>query len=296
MKAVLWILIPAALAVAAYLFALLPRRGEKKLSVLRKYRYAHRGLHNAKQGVPENSVLAYRYALAGGFGAEIDVRLTADGQPVVIHDNELSRLCGVEGKVSEMTLAQLRELHLQGTKERIPLFGEVLALFEGKTPLIIELKTEGGNHEALCSTVCKVLEHYRGEFCLESFDPRAVYWLRRNEPFYIRGQLTENYLKHSEVGSLGKAQRFLLTSLVYNIGVRPDFIACRYEDRKLLPVRLCVGWMKAQEVSWTIRSQEDFDAAVKNGAMVIFENFLPERKKKKAKQNGEENAKQREEN
>jgi len=281
MKA-LGIIVGLLLALAlCYLFALLPRRGERKLEVLRKYRYAHRGLHNAKQGIPENSMLAFRYALAGGFGVELDVHLTKDKRLAVIHDSDLSRLCGVEGKVEELEWAELKGLRLQGTNERIPLLEEVLPLFEGKTPLIIELKVANGNYRELCHKVCQMLESYRGDFCMESFDPRAMWWLRRTEPFIIRGQLVENFLKQSEVGGLSKPMKLLLTSLAGNLFVRPDFIACAFTHRDMLPVRICCKWLKAQEVSWTIRSREEMAVAEQDGAMAIFEGFLPEIKRKK---------------
>lgn len=272
------------------LFALKPRYGEKKLTVLRKFRYAHRGLHNAKQGIPENSLLAFRYALAGGFGAELDVHLTKDKRLVVIHDSDLMRVCGVEGKVEEKNLSELRQLRLQETNERIPLLEEVLPLFCGKTPLIIELKTAGGNCRELCYKVCQMLESYQGEYCLESFDPRVLWWLRRNEPFIIRGQLVENFMKQSEVGGLNKPMCVLLTSLLANLLTRPDFIACRYADRNMISARICREVLKAPEVSWTLRSQEELADAEKNGAIVIFEGFLPEKRKKKKKAAEQETA------
>ena len=281
----LGIIIGILLALALfYLFALMGRRNEPKMELLRKYRYAHRGLHNARQGIPENSILAFRYALAGHFGVELDVHLTRDNRLVVIHDSDLKRLCGVEGTVEEMDLAQLRQLRLQGTNERIPLLEEVLPLFEEKTPLIIEVKVVNGNHHQLCQTLCRMLESYRGDFCVESFDPRAIYWLRRNEPYFIRGQLVENFLQQGEVAGLKLPMKLLLTSLAGNLLTRPDFIACSYAHRDILPVRICRRWLKVQEVSWTIRSKEEMAVAEADGAMVIFEHFLPDihRKKKAA--------------
>ena len=269
----------AVLAVLAllYLFALLPRYGQRPLERLRRSRYAHRGLHNARQGIPENSILAFRYALAGHFGAEIDVHLTRDNRLVVIHDSDLQRLCGVEGTVEDMDFPQLRQLQLEGTKERIPLFEEVLTLFSEKAPLIIELKTHGNNYRELCKRVCKRLETYRGDYCIESFDPRVLWWLRRNEPFIIRGQLAENFLKRG--GPVKWPLRFAMTFLLCNFLTRPDFIAYRYEDRGVISVRLCTQLLKAQEVSWTIRSQEDLDVVEGAGGIAIFESFLPEERK-----------------
>ena len=279
---VLGIIIGLLLALALfYLFALMGRKGEKKMEILRKYRYAHRGLHNSKQGIPENSILAFRYALAGNFGVELDVHLTRDERLVVIHDSDLTRLCGVEGMVEEMDWADLRQLRLQGTQERIPLLEEVLPLFEEKTPLIIEAKVAKGNYRELCHHLCHMLGEYRGNFCVESFDPRFLYCLRRTEPFFIRGQLVENFLKASEVDDLTIPTKLLLTSLAGNLFTRPDFVACCYAHRDMLPARICRRWLKVPDVSWTIRTKEEMAAAEKDGAMVIFENFLPDLKRKK---------------
>ena len=133
-----------------WLWAVGLRKGERQMAVFRRYRYAHRGLHNIERRVPENSLLAFRYAVAGGFGAELDVRLTADKRLAVVHDSFLDRLCGVHRRVEEQNLAQLRQLSLLGTEEKIPLLEEVLPLFEGHAPVILELKAENGNWRELC--------------------------------------------------------------------------------------------------------------------------------------------------
>ena len=278
MDKLLYILAAVNVLLLLWLFSLLPRYGERKLGELRGFRYAHRGLHNAQRGIPENSILAYRYALAGGFGAEIDVRLTRDRHLVVIHDSDLRRLCGVKGRVEEMTLEELKLLRLQGTSECIPLLEDVLSLFCGKAPLIIELKTEGRNYRPLCERVCRMLESYQGDFCLESFDPRALWWLRRNEPFIIRGQLSQNFLRGGKGGRMSWPGRLLLTGLVSNLLTRPDFVAYRFEDRQHLSMRVCRELLRVQEVSWTIRTQEDVELVESTGGVAIFEGFLPKGK------------------
>ena len=171
MKIFLGVVIALAAVFLLWLWAMKPRRRQRQMELFRQYRYAHRGLHNIDRKVPENSILAFRYAIAGGFGAELDVHLTKDKRLVVIHDSFLDRLCGVHERVEEHTLEELRKLTLQGTKEKIPLLEEVLPLFEGKAPLIIELKVENGNYRGLCEGTCRLLSSYRGDYCIESFDP-----------------------------------------------------------------------------------------------------------------------------
>lgn len=278
----MWVL-PGSLILLAVLFllwlaAVKTRRGQKSLEILRQYRYAHRGLHNMERGVPENSLLAFRYAIAGGFGAELDVRLTRDKRLAVVHDSFLDRLCSVHLRVEEQDLAELKKLSLQGTKEGIPLLEEVLPLFCGRAPLIIELKTENGNYRELCEQAAKVLATYRGDFCIESFDPRVLRWFKKNEPFIPRGQLTENFIRPGEAPGHSFPARLAMTMLLPNFLTRPDFVAMRFEDRGILPMRLCRDLLKGQEASWTIRQQSQLEAAEQAGALVIFEGFLPKKR------------------
>ena len=178
---------------ALYILSTICRRGEDRMGALYGWKYAHRGLHG--DGVPENSMEAFRRARENGYGVELDVHLLTDGGLAVIHDSLLMRTTGREGRVEDLTLAQLEEYFLENTMQTIPAFNKVLELFDGKVPLIIELKTAGKNYASLCKAVCEMLDTYEGVFCLESFDPRCVYWLRKNRPDLIRGQLTENFLK-----------------------------------------------------------------------------------------------------
>ena len=156
-----------------FTLALRCRKGHPKWELLKKYRYAHRGFHD-KPVIPENSLPAFRRAIEHGFGAELDVHLLKDGTLAVFHDSDLRRCANVDGQIEDLTLEELKQLRLEGTDEQIPTFDEVLALFESATPLIIELKTARGNHQALAKAVCERLDTYKGEFCIESFDPFAL--------------------------------------------------------------------------------------------------------------------------
>ncbi|MBQ5799377.1 MAG: hypothetical protein IIW18_01550, partial [Oscillospiraceae bacterium] len=140
-KSVKFGLAAAAVAAAAYPALLACRRKNGTWPLLEGWRYAHRGLHDAAQGIPENSMTAFRRAVEHGFGAELDVHLLADGSLAVFHDSDLQRMTGREGKIEDLTAADLADYRLNGTEETIPAFAEVLALFEAaKLPLIVELK------------------------------------------------------------------------------------------------------------------------------------------------------------
>ncbi len=273
-------LIAAAIViVCAALFLIAPRRRPPALlDQLCRYRYAHRGYHDSSAGIPENSMAAFRRAAAHGFGAELDVHLSRDGRLVVMHDESLLRTCGVNQEISDLTAAELSQFRLEGTDELIPDLEQVLALAEQeKMPLIIEVKPVRRNHAALCAAVVAMLDRFSVDCCLESFDPRAVYWLRRHRPELVRGQLTENYSRHGE--QLSAPTRFVLHQLLTNFLTRPDFIACRVEDRGDFAVRLCCGLLHAQEFGWTIRTPEEQCAVEHSGGVIIFEHFDPSKMK-----------------
>ncbi len=143
--------------------------------------FAHRGLYTADQRVPENSLAAFQLAAEAGYGMELDVQLSRDGEVVVFHDETLDRICFVPGRVDELDSAVLCRLPLCGTEETLPRLREVLDLVAGRTPLIVELKT-GRRRRELCEKTLKLLRDYPGAACVESFDPRIVAWFRFHAP------------------------------------------------------------------------------------------------------------------
>ena len=272
MTAILIITCVAVLILLLYALSTLCRRGHPGLTALRGWAYAHRGLHG--QGVPENSMEAFRLAKEAGYGIELDVHLLKDGQLAVIHDSLLKRTTGLPGSVEELTARQLTECFLEGTQQTIPLFQQVLDLYNGEAPMIVELKAENGNHAHLCEAACAMLDNYKGVYCIESFDPRCIRWLRKNRPELVRGQLTENYFK-SPKSKLPWYLKFALANQMLNFTITPDFVAYRFSDRKCFSNFLCRKLWKAQGVTWTLKTQEDYDIAVKEGWIPIFEGFRP---------------------
>lgn len=266
---------PAAIVVVLlFAFVLLTRcrKGHPELHRLRGWSYAHRGLHG--QGVPENSMAAFRKALEAGYGVEFDVHLLADGNLAVIHDSALKRTTGAEGIVEDLKAEDLSRYKLEGSDNTIPLFSQVLELFDGKAPLIIELKWHKNNYKILCETVCRALDGYQGVYCLESFDPRCIRWLRKNRPDIIRGQLTENYFKssHAKAPALLK---FVLIHQLLNFLTFPDFVAYRFSDRKCISNFIVEKVWKAQSVVWTLKSMQEHEQAEAEGRIPIFEHYLP---------------------
>lgn len=265
----------AAPAVTAglYLLSLRGRTNHPAWETLTRFRYAHRGLHDRNNGVPENSLAAFRLAAEHGFGAELDVHLTRDGRLAVIHDDSLLRTAGADGKVSDLTAEELAQYRLEGTDEKIPFLEEVLSIFEGRAPLIVELKVEN-NAAELARAACDLLDRWNVDYCIESFHPAAILWLRKNRPDVCRGQLSEDFVS-SKGTKLGFLADFAMTHLLTSFLTRPDFIAYDWHGRKEPSVRLSKKLWGVQEVSWTVRDRETMEALDKDGAVSIFEGFIP---------------------
>ena len=258
----------SALCTALPVYAVAPGHlSRQKRSLFRGINYAHRGLHSRDRSVPENSLPAFRKAAREGYGIELDVRLSKDGKVVVFHDDTLERVCGVPSRVDELTWEELRTLRLYGTDERIPLFSEVLRSIQGAAALIVELKNGPRNRE-LCEKTKAILEEYRGNICIESFNPLIVAWFRFHAPQLVRGQLATAYRDYNRDG-VNAAAAFVLHNTLLNFLSRPQFIAYRI-GRRPLPVRLCTR-LGALNIGWTShepRSEQNRDA-------VIFEFYRP---------------------
>ena len=222
---------------------------------------------------------AFRRAVEYGLPSEFDVHLIADGSLVIFHDDDLERQTGVRGSIESYDISNLRKLRLEGTDEVIPTFDEVLELYEDTgLPLLIELKCVKGNHKALARAVADRLDRYKGEYVIESFDPRALIEYRKLRPDVIRGQLSQNFFKNSE--GLPFYQVVLLTNLMLNRLTKPDFIAYKFEDRNNNVLRSLISRKGYDEVSWTIKSVDEFRTALKGGSVPVFEQITPEELKK----------------
>ena len=253
-----------------YVLSTQGRAGHPGLSALRGWNYAHRGLHDEEK--PENSMAAFRAALENGYGIELDIHLIKDGNLAVFHDSDLSRVTGAEGKITDLTTEDLASYHLKGTEETIPTFRQVLDLFAGKAPLIIELKADD-NVEALVDAAVKAMEGYEGPYCMESFDPRCIHVLRKKYPHIIRGQLTEDFFNTSS--TLPAPLKWALKHQVMNFVTLPDFVAYKYRDLNTISNTLVRKFWGVQGVTWTLKTKEEYDDAVAKGWIPIFENFKP---------------------
>lgn len=237
--------------------------------------YAHRGLHSADRTVPENSLTAFAAARDAGYGMELDLNISRDGQVVVFHDDDLQRGCAINAMVNDLRWEELRTLRLFDTDERIPLLNEVLATVEGRVPLILELKNTPRRIE-LCEAAAEILDGYTGPYCVESFHPEIVRWFRRNRPAVIRGQLSA---APDSFKDQSPPVRLLLSSLLTNVTTRPHFVAYKHQDSRrgasiLLRLRL-FRLLGGALVGWTVTDRDDREWCVRTFDTIIFEFFRP---------------------
>ena len=255
------------LLVLLWLWLILPRLPRRDMRLFLGLDYAHRGLWDKE--VPENSLSAFRRAARAGYGVELDIRPSADGEAMVFHDASLRRMCGMEGFVHELTAAELALLRLSGTKEAIPTLREALAALGGETPVILEFKAGPGLSE-LCRRVLPLMRAYPGPLCVESFDPRALFWFRLHAPDILRGQLVACPARPF------RWRGFFMSSLLHNVLGRPDFIACDAEGR-LNPAFRLLRRLGTPFAVWTVRSPEDRRRHQERFVLQIFEGFRPKR-------------------
>ncbi len=227
--------------------------------------YAHRGLHG--KGIPENSLTAFKAAIDKGYGIELDVQLSLDGTVMVFHDYTLSRMAGVDKKLSSLSANELKALSLANTDQYIPTFEEVLATVNGAVPLLVELKGETLD-ASLCPKVAQLLKNYKGDYCIESFNPFLLKEIRRYLPNAYYGQLYTNVCRDKKRYSI---LNILLTGMVFNFLARPNFIAYNKKDRNSLPVKITTKFYKSPKFVWTVKNREEIDPAKQNGEYPIFE-------------------------
>lgn len=240
-------------------------------------KYAHRGLHG-KVGeyetfAAENSLTAFERAKENGFGIELDVRMSKDGELVVFHDGVLDRVTDMKGKVEDYTVAELKGCHLMNTDDTIPTLSEVLELIDGKIPLLIELKEDGFDH-SVSEKSAEILKDYKGEYMVESFNPFAFGAFKKNLPQIPRGFLA---YKHTVKKECRKLKYRLTQRFVFNCVARPAFIAMHYKTPNLFPMPIVKALYKTPMIAWTVHSKEEEIEAYKNGfSGVIFEGYMPD--------------------
>lgn len=229
---------------------------------------AHRGLWSP-DGPPENSLGAFQAACAAGYGIELDVRLSADGEAMVFHDDTLNRMTGQSGRVSDRTAADLAEISLKGTDEKIPTLLETLAVVGHRAMVHIELKTPFGEVGPLEQRVHEVIADHNGPVCVIGFNPYSHAWFADRYPGVLRGLDSYSW---KDAKGLSEGQRTMLANLEQVEIARPHFLALGLD---MLPSAKADAYRAKglPIVAWTVRSPEQWEAVKAGCDNLIFEGF-----------------------
>lgn len=222
---------------------------------------AHRGLHG--NGAGENTRTAFGRAIENGYPIETDVRLTKDGRLVCFHDDNAKRVTGVDSDIRDLTLEEVRKLRVCGTDDGVMTFEEFLAFVDGRTPLLIEIKQQrDGAKSGIEEKTVKLLDSYKGEFAIQSFDPFIMRRVRLLRPNFLRGQLGG-----TERGTLPFAKYTVVRKLLLDFLSKPDFINYYIGE---FPIRTKLPVMR-----WTVNTSEKEALARSMGHNIVFEGIKP---------------------
>ena len=229
---------------------------------------AHRGFHG--NGIPENSKGAFEKAIELGYPIETDVQLTSDLVPVCFHDDTLNRMTGKDGRIWDISYEEVKKLTLADSNEQIMTFEEFLTLVDGRVPLLVEIKSQPPHNEDVARKVVDLLKGYKGEYVIQSFDPRIMKIIRKLDPTIIRGQLIDGERNES----LKPLTNFILSHGLLNFMSKPDFINYNFVSLPLSR-RLKRG---KRVLCWTIRNEEDEKKSLPFVEGYVFENIVPKLK------------------
>jgi glycerophosphoryl diester phosphodiesterase len=236
---------------------------------------AHRGLHDAGNGVIENTPSAFAAAATAGYGIECDLQITADGEAMVHHDEALGRLTEGSGRLDAMTSAELRCIPFKATTDRMISLGDLCDLVGGRVTLLIELKSARADDERLAKRAAAVLAGYSGGAALMSFDPGQIAPLRNFAPNLTRGLVAEGRSARPAEAPWHASVAAALCYCRNALETKPQFLAYSVKDLPgALPYaarRIC----GMPVLTWTVRSADDRQRAARWADQMIFEGFRP---------------------
>jgi len=236
---------------------------------------AHRGLHDAANGVIENTASAFTAAIAGGYGIETDLQVSRDGEAMVYHDDALGRLAAGSGRLAEISAAEIQQARFHATGDRILTLGELCALVAGGTPLLLELKSRFDGDVRLAERVAAVLAAYPGPAAAMSFDPAVVEALRHKAPALTRGIVAVRHYSHHDWDRLSTSQKRQMGLLLHAGRTRPHFVAYGIRDLPATPPLIARYLFGLPLLAWTVRTDEERARADRWADQMIFEGFRP---------------------
>ena len=230
---------------------------------------AHRGLWK-RGGPPENSLAAFEAACEAGYGIELDVQLSRDGEAMVFHDSDLKRLTGRTGRIRDLTVAELGEARLGDSEETIPTLVETLAEVGHRAMVLVELKTPYGGVGPLERRVHDILIDHAGPAAVIGFNPYSHAWFADRHPNVLRGLDSDGYRDPNR--KLAQEQRKAFARLEHVAIARPHFLALGLD---MLPDRRADDYREGgmPVVAWTTRSESEWERVSGCCDNHIFEGF-----------------------
>jgi glycerophosphoryl diester phosphodiesterase len=236
---------------------------------------AHRGLHDAAAGIIENTPSAFAGAIAGNYGIECDLQVSADGEAMVHHDDALGRLTEGSARLADISAAMLKEVRFHATENRILTLTELCTQVAGRVPLFLELKSRFDGDLRLVDRAASVLGSYRGPAAVMSFDPALIEAVRHKAPALPRGIVAERHYAHHEWDRLSAAAKRRMALLLHAGRTRPHFVAYAVRDLPALAPLLARYLFGCPLLTWTVRSEADRARAARFADQMIFEGLRP---------------------
>ena len=237
---------------------------------------AHRGLHDSQRGIVENMPAAALAAVAGNFAIECDIQLSADGEAMVHHDDELGRLTEATGTLRARTAAELKSVKFKSTAERMMTLGDLCTLVAGRVPLVIEVKSHFDGDRSLVKRMAEVLASYQGPAVGMSFDPDQVMVLRKLIPSRPRGIVAEREYAAKDWPEASATQRRDMKHLRHFFRTQPDFVAYSVDELPSPAPWISRNIFGRPLLTWTVRTVEQRTRAARHADKMIFEGFVPE--------------------
>lgn len=230
---------------------------------------AHRGLHDATNGVIENTLSAFAAAIAGQYAIECDLQLSADGEAMVFHDDTLERLTDRDGALASLTASELETIAFKGTADRMMTLGDLCDLVAGRVTLVLEVKSHFTGDMRLVERVAAVLQGYAGPVAAMSFDPAVVSGLHAAAPGLPRGLVAQSR-PDPDVPS-GSSLQYAANAA----RARPHFLAWSVRDLTGIWPTLGRWGFGLPLLSWTVRTEAERLRARRWADQMIFEGFRP---------------------
>lgn len=244
------------------------------LTFLTRRPVAHRGLHDRSAGRIENTASAIEAAIDADYAVEVDVQLSRDAEAMVFHDPTLDRLTVANGSLADFNSNALRRIPLADTTDRMMSLPELLGRVNGRTPLLIEIKSDFSGDMRLARRAARLASTYRGTCALMSFDPKVVAALAEFAPGVPRGIVAQRAALTDEGPPSSLKERLARALLLHWRASRFQFVAYRVGDLPALPVRLARA-LSVPVLAWTVRTPAERAVAGKHADQMIFEGFKP---------------------